>query len=88
MTPKSLSLLILLTAASLPLCFALPTDSRINEIASYVTMYRDSYGVPHVYGATDASVVFGFVYAQAEDNFPQIEENYIRVLGRAGHSRN
>ena len=34
-------------------------------------------------GPTDASVVFGFVYAQAEDNFPQIEENYIRALGRA-----
>jgi len=48
-----------------------------------VTIYRDTYGVPHVYGPTDASVVFGFVYAQAEDDFPQIEENYIRALGRA-----
>jgi acyl-homoserine-lactone acylase len=83
MTPKSLSLLILLTAANLPLCFALPTDSGTNEIARSVTIYRDTYGVPHVYGPTDASVVFGFVYAQAEDNFPQIEENYIRALGRA-----
>jgi acyl-homoserine lactone acylase PvdQ len=83
MTPKSLSLRVLLTAANLPLCFALPTDCGTNEIARSVTIYRDTYGVPHVYGPTDASVVFGFIYAQAEDNFPQIEENYIRALARA-----
>ncbi len=50
---------------------------------STVTVYRDQYGVPHVWGPTDASVVFGFVYAQAEDNFWGIEDNYIRALGRA-----
>jgi acyl-homoserine lactone acylase PvdQ len=52
MTPRSLSHLILLTAASLSLCFALRTDSRTNEIARSVTIYRDTYGVPHVYGPT------------------------------------
>ena len=34
-----------------------------------VTIYRDSYGIPHVFGATDAATAFGFGYAQAEDNF-------------------
>jgi acyl-homoserine-lactone acylase len=58
-------------------------DNRVEAIAHSVTIYRDTYGVPHIYGPTDASVVFGFVYAQAEDNFPLIEENYIRALGRA-----
>jgi hypothetical protein len=58
-------------------------DSRVEAIVRSVTIYRDTYGAPHVYGPTDASVVFGFVYAQAEDSFPQIEENYIRALGRA-----
>jgi acyl-homoserine-lactone acylase len=58
-------------------------DIRVEAITRSVTIYRDTYGVPHVYGPTDASVVFGFVYAQAEDNFLQIEENYIRALGRA-----
>lgn len=53
------------------------------RIARSVTIYRDYYGVPHVYGASDAGVVFGFVYAQAEDNFWQLEENYIQALGRA-----
>src|SRR5581483_770052 len=31
----------------------------------------------------DASVVFGSAYAQAEDNFSQVEDGYIRALGRA-----
>src|SRR5580700_5308593 len=48
-----------------------------------VTIYRDNYGVPHVFGPTDASCAFGYIYAQAEDNFWQIEDSYIRALGRA-----
>src|SRR5438477_9364824 len=53
------------------------------QIAKSVTIYRDSYGVPHIFGPTDASCVFGYAFAQAEDNFWQIEDSYIRSLGRA-----
>ncbi len=28
-----------------------------------VTIHRDEWGVPHIYGPTDASVVFGAAYA-------------------------
>ncbi|MBM3812203.1 MAG: hypothetical protein FJW20_11300 [Acidimicrobiia bacterium] len=45
---------------------------------------RDDYGVPHIYGKTDASVVMGLMYAQAEDNFWQLEQDVIRALGRSG----
>lgn len=55
----------------------------LEKIARSVTIYRDKWGVPHVYGPTDASVIFGFMYAQAEDNFWQIEDSYIQALGRA-----
>ncbi len=55
----------------------------LENIARSVTIYRDKWGVPHVYGPTDASVIFGFIYAQAEDNFWQIEDSYIQALGRA-----
>jgi acyl-homoserine-lactone acylase len=62
-------------------------DSTANATASAqaktVTIQRDSFGVPHVYGPTDASCVFGFIYAQAEDYFWQIEDSYLRSLGRA-----
>lgn len=52
-------------------------------IAASVTIYRDTYGVPHIYGPTDESVVFGFAWAQAEDNFENLEDNYLRSIGRA-----
>ena len=57
--------------------------ARFQRIARGVTIYRDTYGVPHVYGPTDAACIFGYIYAQAEDNFWQIEDNYLRSLGRA-----
>jgi penicillin amidase len=50
--------------------------------ATTPTIHRDEWGVPHIYGPTDASVVYGLMYAQAEDNFWQIEDTYIRALGR------
>ncbi len=53
------------------------------RLAATVTIYRDTYGVPHVFGRTDASTVFGFAYAQAEDNFWRVEENFIWAVGRA-----
>jgi penicillin amidase len=52
------------------------------RMAKQVTIYRDTYGVPHVFGRTDAATVFGFAYAQAEDNFWRVEENFILALGR------
>lgn len=58
------------------------------EIASYrvqaknVNIIRDNWGIPHVYGKTDADAVFGLMYAQCEDDFKRIELNYIEKLGR------
>jgi acyl-homoserine-lactone acylase len=57
--------------------------AKAQRLARTVTIYRDTYGVPHIYSQTDAGCVFGFIYAQAEDNFWQIEDNFIRALGRA-----
>ena len=62
---------------------SISTSIDPDRLARTVTIYRDRYGVPHVFGATDASTVFGFAYAQAEDNFWRVEENFILALGRA-----
>ncbi|HKW97586.1 MAG TPA: acylase [Bryobacteraceae bacterium] len=76
-----------LSALVVTLAFAIPgraaARAEAAQLARSVTIYRDSYGVPHIYGPTDASCVFGFAYAQAEDNFWQIEDSYLRSLGRA-----
>ena len=82
-TLRSLSVVALLltfSAAGFP---AAKTDAKIEKIARSVTIYRDAYGVPHIFGPTDASCVFGYAYAQSEDNFWQVEDSYIRALGRA-----
>jgi acyl-homoserine lactone acylase PvdQ len=52
------------------------------SLAKSVTIYRDEWGVPHIDGPTDESVIFGFGYAQAEDYFWQVEDSYIKALGR------
>ncbi|SFU93215.1 acylase [Pontibacter akesuensis] len=50
--------------------------------ADRVTIIRDDFGVPHVYGKTDADAVFGLLYAQCEDDFNRVERNYLWATGR------
>ena len=59
-----------------------PEILRWEEQASRVTIVRDDFGVPHVYGKTDADAVFGMLYAQCEDDFNRVEQNYIWAIGR------
>ena len=58
------------------------TEARWKKRASATTIIRDNWGIPHVYGKTDADAVFGLMYAQCVDDFPRIEGNYIEKLGR------
>ena len=55
---------------------------RWKKQAGNVTIIRDEYGVPHIYGKTDADCVFGLLYAQCEEDFKRVEDNYITMLGR------
>ncbi len=50
--------------------------------AEGVTIIRDDWGVPHIYGKTDADTVFGLMYAQAEDDFYRVETNFLNSQGR------
>lgn len=55
---------------------------RWEKQAKNVTIIRDNWGIPHIYGASDADAVFGLMYAQCEDDFSRVEMNYIEKLGR------
>ncbi|MGN6058587.1 MAG: penicillin acylase family protein [Sphingomicrobium sp.] len=74
------ALLLLLSAASPP------EIARWRAEASRVTITRDDWGIAHVHGKTDADAVFGMIYAQAEDDFPRIEANYLTSLGRTAEA--
>jgi acyl-homoserine-lactone acylase len=52
------------------------------KMAATVTITRDVYGIPHIKGPTDESVVFGLAYARAEDHFNLIENVVIGSIGR------
>ena len=56
--------------------------SRLEARAESVEIIRDEWGIPHIFGKTDADTVFGTLYAQAEDDFNRIEENYLNAMGR------
>jgi len=61
---------IFVTLFCIKTCVAVEKDS--SNISQQVTIYRDTYWVPHIFGKTDEACAFGMGYAQAEDNLPQI----------------
>ena len=75
----SICLTIVLMA---PSAIAKNHNGSATQATTTATLYRDQWGVPHVYGPTDAAVTYGFMYAQAQDNFWQIEDSMIQSLGR------
>jgi acyl-homoserine lactone acylase PvdQ len=60
----------------------LTEKERWEQHAKNTEIIRDDFGVPHIYGKTDADAVFGMLYAQAEDDFNRVERNYIWAIGR------
>src|SRR5262245_59021329 len=56
--------------------------ANLEQLAGSVTIHRDEWGVPHIDGPTDDSVVVAFAYAQAEDYFWQVEDTYLQCIGR------
>jgi acyl-homoserine-lactone acylase len=47
-----------------------------------VRILRDTWGVPHVFGKTDADAAFGLAYAHAEDDFATIQGALLAARGR------
>ena len=67
--------------------FSKTEASRWALRSKHVTIIRDQYGIPHIYGKTDADAVFGLMYAQCEDDFQRVEMNYIEKLGRLSETK-
>ncbi|MBX3504925.1 MAG: acylase [Parvibaculum sp.] len=47
-----------------------------------VTIHRDEWGVPHVYGPRNVDVAFGIGYAHSEDDYATIQEVLIATRGQ------
>ncbi len=74
------TLLMIANSVVFPVEFV--SGQSAEQWASQVTIHRDQWGVPHIYGPTDASVAFGSGYSQCEDHFWQFEETYLKCIGR------
>src|SRR5205809_6102587 len=79
---KILLLLFFIPVQLLAQSFTASEINRWEKQAKQVTIIRDNWGIPHIYGKTDADAVFGLLYAQCEDDFRRVEMNYIEKLGR------
>ncbi len=67
------------TAVTAPEAPTVPEAPVANPFSGHkVTLYRDTWGVPHVYADTLAEAAFGLGYAQAEDRLEDIFKN-IRI---------
>lgn len=55
---------------------------KANSYKAEIT--RDVWGVPHVFGETDADAAFGLAYAHAEDDFKNIAENMYLYRAQMG----
>jgi acyl-homoserine-lactone acylase len=49
--------------------------SQINP--ENIDIVRDQFGIPHIFGKTDAEVAYGLAWANAEDDFNTIQEAYL-----------
>jgi len=78
------TLFLICAAGAVPVAVhaASSEQARWKASAKRVTILRDTWGIPHVFGKSDADAVFGLMYAQAEDDFNRVERNYINAMGR------
>jgi acyl-homoserine-lactone acylase len=79
---KLFFVLLLIVGCSSPDSQNITELERWENQAKNVTVIRDNWGIPHIYGKTDADAVFGLLYTQCEDDFKRVEMNYINAMGR------
>ena len=69
-------------------------DVALSDRVYTAEIIRDEFGVPHIYGKTDADVAYGVAVAHSEDDFatlplhqvglfssPDLDHEYTAVLG-------
>lgn len=61
-----------------------PIDDATRAHLAQVTIRRDTWGVPHIHGRTDADAAFGLAYAHSEDDWPTIQGVMAATRGQLG----
>jgi acyl-homoserine lactone acylase PvdQ len=79
---KKIFVLLLIASSGYAQKFSPQEIAQWKKQASAINIVRDNWGVPHIYGRTDADAVFGMIYTQCEDDFPRVERNYLIATAR------
>ena len=58
------------------------SQTNRSKIKYKVTIYRDTWGVPHIFGKTDADAAYGLAYANAEDDLQNIQDALLAARGK------
>lgn len=74
----SLSLLILLI-----LIFSFEEKPSFEPFDS-IQIVRDQWGVPHIIAPTDEEVAYGLAWAECEDDFITVQEQFLAIRGQLG----
>ena len=63
-------------------------EAMIAKGAQYdVRILRDTWGVPHVFGKTDADVGYGIAFAHCEDDFETIQDFFTTTRSRRSYTQ-
>ena len=49
-----------------------------------IQIVRDTFGIPHIYAATDAEVAYGLAWSNAEDAFKEMQDLLVIGKGKSG----
>ena len=60
-----------------------PLHAQVNP-NYHVEIVRDSFGVPHIFGKTDADAAYGLVYSACEDDFNTVQWGLMLARGKLG----
>jgi acyl-homoserine lactone acylase PvdQ len=78
---KKVQLIAFLLLLVLPISNGSLAENRAAKVNSDTTLYRDEYGIPHVYAPSLEAAAYAVGYAQAEDRLEELLKNYRRANG-------
>ncbi len=79
---KRILFLLILPVSAIAQGFSSADVARWESQAKRVNIIEDNWGIPHIYGKSDAEAVFGLLYVQCSQNFSRVERNYLEIMGR------
>jgi acyl-homoserine-lactone acylase len=78
---RALLILVTLSIITPFAAYTYPAPSLASAPSGEATIYRDDFGIPHVFAPTLEAAGFAIGYAQAEDRLEELLKNYRRALG-------